>query len=68
MISQRRAPLIGRESKLAEPGTTAQLFIARGTVKMHLARAYRKLDASSRIELAAARPSRKAAPESERAI
>jgi predicted ATPase/DNA-binding CsgD family transcriptional regulator len=41
-------------SGITNPEIAAQLFIARGTVKMHLSHAYRKLGVANRIELAAA--------------
>lgn len=37
---------------LTNPQIAAQLFIARGTVKMHLANIYRKLRVGNRVELA----------------
>lgn len=39
-------------SGISNPQIAAQLFVARGTVKMHLSSIYRKLDVSNRVELA----------------
>ena len=39
---------------MTNPQIAARLFIARGTVKMHLSRAYRKLGVKNRTGLAAA--------------
>jgi DNA-binding CsgD family transcriptional regulator len=47
---------------MTNPQIAAQLFIARGTVKMHLSRTYRKLGVNNRTELAAATSSRTTAP------
>jgi len=41
-------------SGMSNPEIAARLFIARGTVKMHLANTYRKLHLANRTELAAA--------------
>ncbi len=41
-------------SGISNPEIAARLFIARGTVKMHLSNAYRKLGVANRTELAAA--------------
>jgi predicted ATPase/DNA-binding CsgD family transcriptional regulator len=41
-------------SGITNPEIAAQLFIARGTVKMHLSHAYRKLGVANRTELATA--------------
>ena len=41
-------------SGISNPEIAARLFIARGTVKVHLSNAYRKLDVANRTELAAA--------------
>jgi predicted ATPase/DNA-binding CsgD family transcriptional regulator len=40
-------------SGISNPEIAARLFIARGTVKMHLSNAYRKLGVANRTELAA---------------
>ena len=55
---------------LTNPQIAARLFIARGTVKMHLSNAYRKLHVGNRVELTAAlaRSSRAAGADSQAAM
>ncbi|HEX2130387.1 MAG TPA: helix-turn-helix transcriptional regulator, partial [Actinophytocola sp.] len=43
---------------LSNPQIAAELFIGRGTVKTHLARAYAKLGVANRTELARGSPER----------
>ncbi len=45
---------------MSNPQIAAQLFIARGTVKMHLSHAYSKLHVRNRVELTAAHAARPA--------
>jgi len=51
--TERDAAQLAAEG-LTNPQIAARLFIARGTVKMHLSNAYRKLHVSNRVELTAA--------------
>ena len=51
-------------SGISNPEIAARLFIARGTVKMHLSNAYRKLGVANRIELAAAMATHTSTPRS----
>ena len=51
-------------SGITNPEIAVRLFIARGTVKMHLSNAYRKLGVANRIELAAAMATHTSTPRS----
>ena len=51
-------------SGISNPEIAARLFIARGTVKMHLSNAYRKLGVANRTELATAIATRSPDPSS----
>ena len=51
-------------SGMSNPEIAAKLFIARGTVKMHLSNVYRKLGVANRTELAAAMATHTSTPRS----
>jgi DNA-binding CsgD family transcriptional regulator len=53
-------------SGITNPEIAARLFIARGTVKMHLSHTYRKLGVSNRVQLAASAPGSDANPPANR--
>ncbi|HEY1687816.1 MAG TPA: LuxR C-terminal-related transcriptional regulator [Solirubrobacteraceae bacterium] len=50
-------------SGMTNPQIATELFIARGTVKMHLSSIYRKLDVANRTELATVAATRSSSPD-----